>query len=104
MLRINPVEHASEKPTKTRRGKLTHKEVDARHLYLASGSWPSTPRTPRTMGSSQNLNFSNFPNSLDIPNSDWNDVEDPPQSRRHTKVCTLILAWSAIKKFLPESK
>ncbi|KAI6016300.1 hypothetical protein BKA83DRAFT_4128925 [Pisolithus microcarpus] len=82
MLHINPVEHASEK---TRRGKLTHKEVDVRHLYVPSGSWPSTPRTPRTMGSSQNLNFSNFPNSLDIPNSDWNDVEDPPQSRRHTK-------------------
>ncbi|KAI6169161.1 hypothetical protein EDD17DRAFT_1503089 [Pisolithus thermaeus] len=72
-------------PTKTRREKLTHKEVDARHLYLPSGSWPSTPRTPRTMGSSQNLDFSDFPNSLDIPNSDWNDVESPPQSRRHTK-------------------
>ncbi|KAI6008944.1 hypothetical protein EDC04DRAFT_2610794 [Pisolithus marmoratus] len=37
------------------------------------------------MGSSQNLNFSDFPNSLDIPNSDWNDAEDLPQSRRHTK-------------------
>ncbi|KAI6040015.1 hypothetical protein EDC04DRAFT_2602760 [Pisolithus marmoratus] len=37
------------------------------------------------MASSQNLNFSNFPNSLDIPNSDWNDADDPPQSRRHTK-------------------
>ncbi|KAI6105234.1 hypothetical protein EDD16DRAFT_1524338 [Pisolithus croceorrhizus] len=72
-------------PTKTRREKLTHKEVDARHLYLPSGSWPSTPRTPRTMGSSQNLDFSDFPNSLDIPNSDWSDVESPPQSRRHTK-------------------
>ncbi|KAI5982195.1 hypothetical protein EDD15DRAFT_2378224 [Pisolithus albus] len=58
-------------PMKTRRGKLTHKEVDARHLYLPSGSWPSTPRTQRTMGSSQNLDFSDFPNSLDIPNSDW---------------------------------
>ncbi|KAI6010350.1 hypothetical protein EDC04DRAFT_2610218 [Pisolithus marmoratus] len=72
-------------PTKTRRGKLTHKEVDARHLYLPSGSLPSTPQTPRTMTSSQNLNFSNFPNSLDMPNSDWNDADDPPQSRRHTK-------------------
>ncbi|KAI6019104.1 hypothetical protein EDC04DRAFT_2607623 [Pisolithus marmoratus] len=38
-----------------------------------------------TMTSSQNLNFSDFPNSLDIPNSDWNDAEDSPQSRRHTK-------------------
>ncbi|KAI6024926.1 hypothetical protein BKA83DRAFT_4124738 [Pisolithus microcarpus] len=83
--RIALAHYMKDAPTKTRRGKLTHKEVDARHLYLASGSWPSTPRTPRTMGSSQNLNFSNFPNSLDIPNSDWNDVEDPPQSRRHTK-------------------
>ncbi|KAI6042083.1 hypothetical protein EDC04DRAFT_2601224 [Pisolithus marmoratus] len=72
-------------PTKTRRGKLTHKEVDAQHLYLPSGSQPSTPRTPRTMGSSENLNFSDFPNSVGIPNSDWNDVEDPHQSRRHTK-------------------
>ncbi|KAI6094266.1 hypothetical protein EV401DRAFT_1896361 [Pisolithus croceorrhizus] len=37
------------------------------------------------MGSSQNPNFSDFPNSFDIPNSDWNDVEGSPQSRRHTK-------------------
>ncbi|KAI6041138.1 hypothetical protein EDC04DRAFT_2601888 [Pisolithus marmoratus] len=37
------------------------------------------------MGSSQHLNFSDFPNSLDIPNSDWNDADDPPQSRRHIK-------------------
>ncbi|KAI6046731.1 hypothetical protein EDC04DRAFT_2982725 [Pisolithus marmoratus] len=93
MFPIDLVEHASKKvqnPAKnfwerTRRGKLTHKEVDAQHLYLPSGSQPSTPRTPRTMGSSQNLNFSDFPNSVDIPNSDWNDVEDPHQSRRHTK-------------------
>ncbi|KAI6008512.1 hypothetical protein EDC04DRAFT_2610915 [Pisolithus marmoratus] len=85
MFPIDLVEHASKKPTKTRRGKLTHKEVDAQHLYLPSGSQPSTPRTPRTMGSSQNLNFSDFPNSVDIPNSDWNDVEDPHQSQRHTK-------------------
>ncbi|KAI6102310.1 hypothetical protein EV401DRAFT_1893973 [Pisolithus croceorrhizus] len=75
----------SSPPTETRRGKPAHKEVDARHLYLPSGSQPSTPRTPRTMGSSQNLDFSDFSNSLDIPNSDWNDVEGPPQSRRHTK-------------------
>ncbi|KAI6007908.1 hypothetical protein EDC04DRAFT_2907519 [Pisolithus marmoratus] len=85
MFHIDPEEHALKKPTKTRRGKLTHKEVDARHLYLQSGSLPSTPQTPRTMGSSQNLNFSDFPNSLDIPNSDWNDADEPPQSRRHTK-------------------
>ncbi|KAI6011636.1 hypothetical protein EDC04DRAFT_2609807 [Pisolithus marmoratus] len=69
-------------PTKTRREKLTHKEVDARHLYLPSGSPPSTPQTPRTMASSQTLNYSDFPNSLDIPNSDWNDADDLPQSRR----------------------
>ncbi|KAI5982238.1 hypothetical protein EDD15DRAFT_2378086 [Pisolithus albus] len=66
-------------PTKTRRGKLTYKEVDARHLYQPSGSQPSTPRTPRTTASSQNLNFSDF------PNSDWNDVEDFPPTRRFTK-------------------
>ncbi|KAI6120115.1 hypothetical protein EDD16DRAFT_1519066 [Pisolithus croceorrhizus] len=72
-------------PTKTRRGKLTHKEVDARHLYFPSGSQPSTPGTPRTKASSQHLNFSDFYDSLDIPDSDWNDVDDAPQSRRHTK-------------------
>ncbi|KAI6096195.1 hypothetical protein F5141DRAFT_1067825 [Pisolithus sp. B1] len=72
-------------PTKTRRGKLTHKEVDARHLYFPSGSQPSTPGTPRTKASSQHLNFSDFHDSLDIPDSDWNDVDDAPQSRRHTK-------------------
>ncbi|KAI6043819.1 hypothetical protein EDC04DRAFT_2890512 [Pisolithus marmoratus] len=38
------------------------------------------------MASSQNLNFSDFPDSLDIPNSNWNDADDDPQSRRHTKV------------------
>ncbi|KAI6137277.1 hypothetical protein F5141DRAFT_1209605 [Pisolithus sp. B1] len=38
------------------------------------------------MASSQNLNFSNSHDSLDIPNSDWNDVDDAPQSRRHAKV------------------
>ncbi|KAI6137144.1 hypothetical protein F5141DRAFT_1230928 [Pisolithus sp. B1] len=37
------------------------------------------------MESSQNLNFSDFHDSLDIPNSDWNDVDDAPQSTRHTK-------------------
>ncbi|KAI6098489.1 hypothetical protein F5141DRAFT_1205369 [Pisolithus sp. B1] len=72
-------------PTKTRRGKLTHKEVDARHLYFPSGSQPSTPGTPRTKASSQHLNFSDFHDSLDVPDSDWNDVDDAPQSRRHTK-------------------
>ncbi|KAI6111092.1 hypothetical protein F5141DRAFT_1214590 [Pisolithus sp. B1] len=72
-------------PTKTRRGKLTHKEVDARHLYSPSGSQPSPPGTPRTKASSQHLNFSDFHDSLDIPDSDWNDVDDAPQSRRHTK-------------------
>ncbi|KAI6111661.1 hypothetical protein EDD16DRAFT_1485659 [Pisolithus croceorrhizus] len=87
-------------PTKTRRGKLTHKEVDARHLYFPSGSQPSTPGTPRTKASSQHLNFSDFHDSLDIPDSDWNDVDDAPQSRRHTKVCTLIWGWSTIKNYL----
>ncbi|KAI6101699.1 hypothetical protein EDD16DRAFT_1525810 [Pisolithus croceorrhizus] len=87
-------------PTKTRRGKPTHKEVNARHLYLPSGSQPSTPGTPRTMASSQNLNFSDFHDSLDIHNSDWNDVDDAPQSRRYTKVCTLIWGWSTIKNSL----
>ncbi|KAI6137012.1 hypothetical protein F5141DRAFT_1059940 [Pisolithus sp. B1] len=72
-------------PTKTRRGKLTHKEVDARHLYFPSGSQPSTPGTPRAKASSQHLNFSDFHDCLDIPDSDWNDVDDAPQSRRHTK-------------------
>ncbi|KAI6100513.1 hypothetical protein F5141DRAFT_1204836 [Pisolithus sp. B1] len=72
-------------PTKTRRGKLTHKEVDARHLYFPSRSQPSTPGTPRTKASSQHLNISDFHDSLDIPDSDWNDVDDAPQSRRHTK-------------------
>ncbi|KAI6140385.1 hypothetical protein EDD17DRAFT_1770182 [Pisolithus thermaeus] len=72
-------------PTKTRRVKLTHKEVDARHLYYPSGSQPSTPGTPRTKASSQHFNFSDFHDPLDIPDSDWNDVDDAPQSRRHTK-------------------
>ncbi|KAI6163966.1 hypothetical protein EDD17DRAFT_1506860 [Pisolithus thermaeus] len=72
-------------PTKTRRGKITHKEVDARHLYYPSGSQPSTPGTPRTKASSQHFNFSDFHDPLDIPDSDWNDVDDAPQSRRHTK-------------------
>ncbi|KAI6021294.1 hypothetical protein EDC04DRAFT_2901270 [Pisolithus marmoratus] len=49
------------------------------------------------MASSQNLNFSDFPDSLDIPNSNWNDADDAPQSRRHTKVGTLILEWFIIK-------
>ncbi|KAI6045492.1 hypothetical protein EDC04DRAFT_2888944 [Pisolithus marmoratus] len=49
------------------------------------------------MASSQNLNFSDFPDSLDIPNSNWNDADDDPQSRRHTKVGTLILEWFIIK-------
>ncbi|KAI6125608.1 hypothetical protein EDD16DRAFT_1517081 [Pisolithus croceorrhizus] len=73
-------------PTKTSRGKLTHKEVDARHhYYYPSGSQPSTPGTPRTKASSQHFNFSDFHDPLDIPDSDWNDVDDAPQSRRHTK-------------------
>ncbi|KAI6117514.1 hypothetical protein EV401DRAFT_2072574 [Pisolithus croceorrhizus] len=38
------------------------------------------------MASSQHLNISDFCDSLDIPDSDWNDVDDAPQSRRHTKV------------------
>ncbi|KAI6117023.1 hypothetical protein EDD16DRAFT_1520223 [Pisolithus croceorrhizus] len=63
-------------PTKTRRGKLTHKEVDARHLYFPSGSQPSTPGTPRTMASSQHLNISDFHDSIDIPDSDWNDSQN----------------------------
>ncbi|KAI6095063.1 hypothetical protein F5141DRAFT_1191459 [Pisolithus sp. B1] len=37
------------------------------------------------MVSSQRLNFSDFHDSLDIPDSDWNDVDDVPQSRKHTK-------------------
>ncbi|KAI6097048.1 hypothetical protein F5141DRAFT_1220291 [Pisolithus sp. B1] len=37
------------------------------------------------MASSQNLNFTDFHDSLDIPSSDWNDVNDAPQSRRHIK-------------------
>ncbi|KAI6127050.1 hypothetical protein F5141DRAFT_1210355 [Pisolithus sp. B1] len=37
------------------------------------------------MASSQHLNLSDFHDSLDIPNSDWNNVDDVPQSRRHTK-------------------
>ncbi|KAI6018405.1 hypothetical protein EDC04DRAFT_2902121 [Pisolithus marmoratus] len=65
--------------TKTRRGKLIYKEVDASHLYLPSGSQPSTPRTPRTGIFSQNLDIPGF------SNSDWNDVEDAPQSQRPTK-------------------
>ncbi|KAI6131227.1 hypothetical protein EV401DRAFT_1884110 [Pisolithus croceorrhizus] len=72
-------------PTKTRRGKLTHEEVDARHLYYPSGSQPSTPGTPRTKASSQQFIFSDFHDPLDILDSDWNDVDDAPQSRRHTK-------------------
>ncbi|KAI6018871.1 hypothetical protein EDC04DRAFT_2607677 [Pisolithus marmoratus] len=68
-----------QKPTKTRRGKLIYKEVDASHLYLPSGSQPSTPRTPRTGIFSQNLDIPGF------SNSEWNDVEDAPQSQRLTK-------------------
>ncbi|KAI6040087.1 hypothetical protein EDC04DRAFT_2602734 [Pisolithus marmoratus] len=44
MFCIDPEEHALKKPTKTRRGKLTHKEVDARHLYLPSDNDPPQSR------------------------------------------------------------
>ncbi|KAI5982501.1 hypothetical protein EDC04DRAFT_2616638 [Pisolithus marmoratus] len=77
-------------PTKTRRGKVTYKEIDARHLYLPSGSQPSACQTPRTAASSQSLGFSGF---------DWNEVEDAPQPQRFTKsqndFITEWLPWRA---------
>ena len=73
-------------PAKTRRGKDTYKEEDARKLY----SMQSETSTPTTSGTSvtQNATFSGFSEADNLPTSDW--MDEQPAYRR-TKVCTSFI-------------
>ena len=66
-------------PMKTRRGKDTYKEADAKKLY-STQSQPSTPKTSRI---GQDVAFSNYSEACNLPTLDWNDEQTV---FRHTKV------------------
>ena len=73
-------------PTKTRRGKDTYKEEDARKLY-STHSGTSTSRTSGTSVTG-NVTFTGFSEANNLPMSDW--VDEQP-AYRHTKVCMVFI-------------
>jgi len=67
--------------TKTRRGKIVYREVDAAQLYTGSQSQPSTPRNPKTLATH---NVDHYPES-----QDWDDGQASSMGRL-SKVYALL--------------